>query len=311
MQARASTDVLNGLCGLLAVLTTASAISPAAAQSAAPALLQAPAGITAIAGRIADANGVGLAGVRVADNAASTATDALGRFLLAPVVVGKSVVQIDGRKVGRVPVDYGFYEVQALAESGRTTPLGFTSYLTPLDHTHDVTIASPTVGETVVRTPAIANLELHIAAGTVVHDAQGHVVTQIGITKVPANRQPFPGPKDPNQRVAFTIQPGAACLDTAAGGIGYAWIVYPNYHNQLPRAREGLERYEPDQHGWRVYGAGSVSADGRQVIPDRNAVITDFGSAECDPKTRSSPLIIPVPAKFPTFVPTIAGKLPQ
>jgi hypothetical protein len=269
--------------------------SRAGAQSAA-AGMTAAAGVTAISGRVDDAGGNGLPRVRVTDNSVTTYTDAAGQFLLSPVPPGQSVIQIDGRHAGGDgSTDYGFYEVRFVAASGRTSPLGFTSYLTPIDHAHDVAITSPTLGEVVVTTPMIPNLELHLAPGTVARDAEGKVVTHIGITQVPPDRQPFPGPPDPNQSLAFTIQPGAACLETAKGGVGYAWIIYPNYHHQLPRARESFMRYEPDLNGWRTYGAATVSKDGTQVIPDRNVVITDFESAECDPSTKSHPLIIKTP----------------
>jgi hypothetical protein len=42
-----------------------------------------------------------------------------------------------------------------------------------------------------------------------------------------------------------------------------------------------------DANGWTAYGQGTVSSDGRQVIPDPGVVITDFSSAECDPATRT------------------------
>ncbi len=302
MRLRSSSRSLLVLSAWLGMVPFCAGVGEATAQplglpQSDPTLLAATPGITALSGRVLDAGGHPLALVRVVDNATSTETDAQGRFLLAPVLVGKSVVQIDGRHVGsgKAAVDYGFYEVQATAASGKTTQLGFNSWLTPIDHSHDVTIASPTTRETVISTPAIPGLEIRLAAGVVVRDAQGQAVTRIGITPMPPDHQPFPGPKNADQRMAFTIQPGPACLYTPAGGIGYARIVYPNYHHYLPRAREGFLRYEPDEHGWRVYGAGSVSVDGSQVIPDRDTVVTDFGSAECDPQTRSHPLIIVKP----------------
>jgi hypothetical protein len=121
----------------------------------------------------------------------------------------------------------------------------------------------------------------------VIRDVDGHEVRRVGITAVPPDRTPVPLPANFNLPVFFVFQPGAACLYDAAGGIGTATLVFPNFAKELPRARSTLWRYEPDGNGWTVYGRGTVSGDGRQVIPDPGVVITDFSSAECDPATRT------------------------
>jgi len=249
--------------------------------------LKAAEGVTAISGRVVDVNGRSLAGIRIIDNATSTVSDASGRFLLAPVVTGPSVVQIDGSEAGST--DYGRYEIRGFAVAGKTTPLEFTSWLSPIDHTHDTTIASPTTSEAIIRTPAIPGLEIRVASNTVIRDAQGKVITELGITSLPPGRQPYALPATIWMPLAFTVQPGVTCLYTPSGGIAYARIFYPNVTKQLPGARVRFWRYEPDANGWRVYGVGRVTANGSQIEPDRNTIITDFDSAECDPNTRSKP----------------------
>jgi hypothetical protein len=138
-----------------------------------------------------------------------------------------------------------------------------------------------------VRTPAIPDLELRIAAGVVIRDADGREMRRVGITAVPPDRTPVPLPKSFDLPTFFVIQPGAACLYDAKGGIGTATMLFPNFAKELPRARATLWRYEPDANGWTPYGQGTVSSDGRQVIPDPGVVVTDFSSAECDPATRT------------------------
>ena len=64
-------------------------------------------------------------------------------------------------------------------------------------------------------------------------------------------------------------------------------MAFPNFGHELPRARTVLRRYEPDANGWTSYGYGSVTRDGRQIVPDAGAVLTDFDSGECDPDTRT------------------------
>jgi hypothetical protein len=58
-----------------------------------------------------------------------------------------------------------------------------------------------------------------------------------------------------------------------------AQVVYPNYGHQLPSARETFLRYDPYGVGWRSYGAGTVSADGKQIVPDAGARIYDLTGA--------------------------------
>ena len=57
-----------------------------------------------------------------------------------------------------------------------------------------------------------------------------------------------------------------------------AWIVYPNYYGLPPGARRDFWHYEPDE-GWYVYGQGTVTADGSQVVPDRRTRIDSFTGA--------------------------------
>src|SRR5262249_50375659 len=250
--------------------------------------LPGPSGVTSFSGQVVDLNGHGLPGVELMVGASRTLSDDNGRFLLTYVTPGKTVLQIDGRRAGaKREVDYGYYQARVEAVAGQTTVLPLKSWLPRIDHSHDVTIASPTPTEVVVRSPQMPDFELRIAPGVVIRDVDGQVVTRVGITPVPSDRAPVPVPEHFEVPTIPIIQPGAACLYDARGGVGIARMIFPNFAHELPRARANLWRYEPDGNGWTPYGMGTVSADGRQVVPDAGVVITDFASAECDPATRS------------------------
>jgi hypothetical protein len=270
--------VVASLVGMGLPLTGLAALPP----------LTAPAGVTAISGRVVGPNGVGLTNIKVADNAQNTQTDSDGRFLLAPAPPGKSVLRIDGRRGGaKHDVDFGVYELRVIAARGRTALLSYTSWLSPIDHSRDVTLPSPTVAEVVVSNPTIPGLEVHIPAGVVIRDVDGSVATQVGITTMPADNAPMPMPHGSRIPTFFAIQPGGGCLYSPTGGIGAAQVRYPNFFKELPGARAVVWRYEPDGVGWHAYGTAAVSDDGRQIVPDKGVLITDFASAECDPATRS------------------------
>ncbi len=245
-------------------------------------------GITAVSGKVVDQNGRGIVNVKVIDNATVGFTNKNGVFLLRYIPAGRSVLRLDATQAGASRTyDFGTYEIAVKGRLGKTVGLGFKSWLVAIDHRYETTISSPTAGETIVRTPEIPGLELVIAPGVVVRDATGSIVTKVSITAVPGDKLFAPLPTGVSVPVSFTIQPGGACLYSASGGVGVARIRYPNIHHQMPRARERLLRYEPDLNGWTSYGAGTVTDDGKQLIPDESAYITDFGSAECDPATRS------------------------
>lgn len=74
-----------------------------------------------------------------------------------------------------------------------------------LDTAHTVRIPSPTTRDTVVTTPFIPGLELHLPAGTVIKNEDGQVVHELGITPIPIDRPPFPLPKNVEVPIYFTI----------------------------------------------------------------------------------------------------------
>jgi hypothetical protein len=281
-----SMAALLGSVWLLGALTCAAAAAPQAAGSTSA--LQGPPGVTSVSGRIVDGNGAPLPGVRLLVGASHTKTDAQGRFLLSYVIPGQGVLQIDGQHAGTKRLeDHGFYEVGIETKTGQTTVLPYTSWLPLIDHAHDVDITFPTRAPVVVANPALPGVELHIPANVEVRDVDGKKVKKISITPMPKDRTPLPLPRDFDLPLFYTIQPGAACLYGPHGQIGTAQIYYPNSQKELPRARATFWRYEPDANGWTSHGTGTVSDDGQRIVPDADTVITDFGSAECNPRTRT------------------------
>jgi len=80
---------------------------------------------TALTGRVLTADGTPLANVAIADGSVRTKTGTDGRFELAGIVPGDSVLVIDGHQAGADRMtDYGYYEAAVSAVAGRTTALG-------------------------------------------------------------------------------------------------------------------------------------------------------------------------------------------
>ena len=252
------------------------------APAGSPPLRRAQDGITAVAGRVLQTDGAPLQGVVLKIGTVRTETDADGLFLLAGVAPSVAVMLIDGRHArasGGGPADHGIYEARVEIAEGRTTALPWVSWLPRIDHAHDVTLAVPTSEDVVVRTPAVPGLELRIPQGAVLTGLDGEVVTHVGLTPIPVNRPPFPLPRNVVVPIYFTAQPGGAVISGADGRWLGAQVVYPNYYRELPKARGVFWRYEPDGIGWSTYGMGSVQADGRQVVPDRDTRIYALSGA--------------------------------
>lgn len=236
--------------------------------------LQAAPGVTALAGQVLKLNGAPLADVTLSFQGRSASSDMTGRFLITGVVGGTDVLRIDGSTADRSNRAYGIYEVRTEVPIGKTTVLPYTIWMTRLDLKNAVTIPSPTTKETIVSTPVIPGLQVVLPAGSVVKDDSGEVVTQLSITPVPVNRPPFPLPAGVVVPLYFTVQPGSTYIFPKG-----ARIIYPNYTHEKPGTRVNFWNYDPDQKGWYIYGQGSVTADGSQVVPDPGVVVWQFTGA--------------------------------
>ncbi len=102
-----------------------------------------------------------------------------------------------------------------------------------IDTANAVKIESPTRRETVITTPRMPGLELHLPPGTVITDDHGKPVRELSITPIPVDRPPFPLPVGVQVPLYFTIQPGGAYIHVyGSGDAKGAWLVYPNAERQ-------------------------------------------------------------------------------
>jgi RHS repeat-associated protein len=250
--------------------------APSPWETTAP--LLAPLGVSAVSGRVLRLDGRPLADVTLRLEGQTTRSDRTGRFLLRvdSLATGEHTLVIDARTANRPARTYGFYEARIGAYAGKTTVLPFTIWSPVLDTAHAVTIPSPTTAETVITTPTMPGLELHLPAGTVITDEDHHVVRTVSLTPIPLDRTPFPMPADATFTMFFTIQPGGAYLATS-GPIKGGWLVYPNARQSRVGKRVQFFNYDPDDKGWYPYGMGTVTRT--QVVPDATTRIYAFTGA--------------------------------
>lgn len=234
-----------------------------------PPLLASP-GETALAGKVLTLTGQPLANVTISVNGASTRTDNSGRFLLR-VSAGHYVMLIDGRTANRPGKAYGIFRSRVDITAAITNVLDYTIWMPKLDMAHAVTIPSPNSREIVVTNPSIPGLELHLPPNTVIRDLDGKAVTQLSITPIPTDRPPFPLPAGLKVPVFASIQPGGAQIIPPR-----ARLIYPNYNNEAPGTRINFWNYDPQDKGWYIYGQGTVTPNGKQIVPDPGVVIYEF-----------------------------------
>jgi RHS repeat-associated protein len=227
-------------------------------------------GATALAGQALKLDGLPLEGLRVAveGTALSAKTDTAGQFLLQGVPAGHRVLAVEGGEIDGSR--YGSFEIGVQITAHKETMLDAPIWMTPLDREGDRRIASPTTRPVTLTTPRIPGLEVRLPAGTVIHNANGQVVHSLNITAIPVDRPPFPLPFFVEVPIYFTVQPGRAYLNKGAQ------IIYPNYTHLPAGQRVAFWNYEPEGRGWYVYGHGTVTPNGKQVLPDPGVRVWEF-----------------------------------
>ncbi len=233
-------------------------------------------GTTGLSGQALAIDGMPLANLTLSIQGTNkqTKTDRTGRFLLAGLPAGHHVLIIDGETAEGHNIRYGQFTVAVEVASRKITPLGYTIWMTPLEAAGEKTIPADSKHETVLTNPHIPGLEVRLPAGTTVRTATGSLVRKVNLTAIPVDRPPFPLPLfATGVPTYFTVQPGGAYLSKGAQ------IVYPNWGHLPPGQRVEFWNYDPTGRGWYVYGKGTVSTNGQQVVPDPNVRIWEFTGA--------------------------------
>ncbi len=252
--------------------------------------LMAKPGVTALSGQILLLNGKPLNRVTLSIGKQSTQTDETGRFLLENIPTGHQELFINGSTANRDSRKYANFIVGVDIVAAQTTVLPYTSWMPQLDEENAVDLSSPTTEEVILTTPSIPGLEVHLPPGAVIRDRSGNVVTHVGITAIPVDQPPYPLPEKVEVPIYFTIQPGDAFIQNIeVTGARGARIYYPNYMGLAPGKRTAFWHYDPREKGWHIYGYGTVTADGKQVIPDEGVSLYEFTGAMITILTQTPP----------------------
>jgi len=242
---------------------------------------QAPFGVTALSGQVLRVDGWPLENVKLQIGDRTTTSDHSGRFLLENVETGRKTLIVDCRPASTHKETYGFFMMAIdIPKSNATNVLPFTIWMPVLDTKHAIKIASPTKKEVVATNPLLPGLEVHIPPKSILRDVEGNALTSITITPVPVDRGPFPGPVGVKFPMFFTLQLGGTKVETVDGTITPGMkLVFPNYEKVPAGTRIVFWSYAADGVGWYTYGNGTVTADGKQIVPDLGVTINLFTCA--------------------------------
>ncbi len=242
---------------------------------------QAEEGVTALSGQVLRVDGWPLAGVVMKIGQQETRTDHTGRFLIRDVEVGRRTLIVDCRPASTRKAQFGLFMIAVdVLKSGKTTALPYTIFSPVLDTKNATKLHSPTKKEVVATSPYLPGLEVHIPRGSVLRDVDGNAIREMTITPVPADRGPFPGPVGVKFPVFFTLQLGGTTLENVdpATTTGMR-LVFPNYERVPGGTKIDFWSYDAGGVGWFTYGKGSISADGKQIVPDEGVEIRLFTCA--------------------------------
>lgn len=222
------------------------------------------AGDTTLAGRVLSTTDVPIAGavVTVADQ--QTTTDTAGNFLMIGLPEGTHDIFIDARPASTATQQFPLLQKQVTLDAHVTKRIPFLIYIPALDTASTVAITPGASEDVVVTSPAVPGMEVVIPAGTTIISRDGEVVRELSITPVPVDRPPVPLPGGIviASGSLFTLQPGEAVPSQPLP------LTFPNVSDAAPGTSMDLWFFDAEIGDWRVYGTGTVSADGTQIIPD-------------------------------------------
>ncbi len=266
--------------GSITVQGTSSISGTATARTAIVTLNQIAAGTTILRGQVLaskDANPI--PGVIVKLGSLTVQTDSAGNFLFTNPPLGSQVITIDGDTANHDDITYpSAIPVAVNISAGSDNVLPYPIFLHEVK-TNFFTQINP-LTDTIVTDPEIPNYEMFIPAGTVITGLDGQPNTKVSVKPVPIDRVPISRPPDgvyaTEIYMYYFFKPGGG---TPSQPIP---VKMPNNFQADPGTRAQLwyydESFTPDANSnqWKPFGMGTVSSDGRNIIPDPGVGIPKF-----------------------------------
>ncbi|MBI1821017.1 MAG: IPT/TIG domain-containing protein [Nitrospirae bacterium] len=236
-------------------------------------------GGTSLSGQIlATRDGRPLGNVRLRLGTSTYYTDPAGNFLIQNPPIGTQVMLIDGDTANTATSAYpSALPVEFTVTSGQANTLPYPIYLHEISQ--NFIPINPAV-DTIVTDVNVPDFQMRIPAGVNIIGWDGQVNTKVSVTPVPIDRLPIKLiPAGIYTRTVYMFSFGKP-----GGGLPSQPIpvTYPNDLHGNPGDRMNLWYYDesanpdPNSHQWKIYGQGTVTPDGRQIVPDPGVGMPKF-----------------------------------
>ncbi len=239
-----------------------------------------PPGSTTLSGQVrASKDAKPVKGVTLTIGGQTTVTDDAGNFMFIDPPAGEQILMMDGHTANTTDASYpSRIPVPVTITGGQDNKLPYALYLHEVN-TKTVTVIDPTK-DTIVTDPDIPNFEMKIPQGVQIIGWDGLPNEKISVKPVAVDRLPI---KQPPQGVYakeiymyYFFKPGGG---TPTQPIP---VKMPNLFQANPGERIQLWYYDesstadPNSNQWKPFGMGTVSDDGRNIIPDAGVGIPKF-----------------------------------
>ncbi len=240
------------------------------------------AGSTTLAGRVLSTENVPIPNCTVSAPAQSgsdvtATTDGAGNFMLIGLQSGPSRPIFIQPPAGSV---YPAIKEPADVAANQSNTVPYTFYLPAIDPLN--TPINPN-GATDVTSARVPGLKMTIPQGVRLRVLGSNAdVTHVSITPVPVDRTPAPLPANTSASMVYTSQPGNSCVLNASNQCitdnsgPKIPVIYPNLGGANPGTSVPLWAFDHNTVSWYQYGTGTVSADGRSIVPDAGVGLRDF-----------------------------------
>ncbi|MCH9651410.1 MAG: IPT/TIG domain-containing protein [Deltaproteobacteria bacterium] len=201
--------------------------------------------------------------------AGQTTSDAAGNFVLASLpqeCTGDQLVRYDGSTATAPPGEYAGVDLVYTLTSGQVTTSPVLVHLPRVDNAETVWVTQNAADDQHFVFSSIPDLETTIYAGTTLSLVDGSQPDPFPLTAVavPVDRLPEEMPPSSSEIDPFIVafQPANAKASQPVA------VTFPNLLATLPFTAVSLSTLDPLQGTMVIYGTGTVSADGRQIVPD-------------------------------------------
>jgi RHS repeat-associated protein len=200
---------------------------------------------------------------------ASTTTDSGGNFIfssLPSACSGPQMVQYDPSTVTSPPGSYSGVNLSYVLTPGQVTTPGLVVHLPQVNNAETVMVTQNSSNDQTFNFKTVPGVTITVYAGTTLSLSDGTQPNPfpLSVVEIPYEQVPDYMPPNPTQVPVFamSIEPFNSSASQPVA------VSFPNRTNSAPGSNMPLTSLNPTLGMMVLYGTGTVSADGSQVVPN-------------------------------------------